>query len=141
MKKIILALFLMLYIASMASAAKFYVIANNEDYTISIDLESLMDQLGAATCWTKWVPKGEELKRYNKITGKEVSYLLDFTAYALYQHQYQSLESHVYYKDGKHDIIFKQKISNAWEEIIPDSQIELIWNIVKFKVFQWRNSQ
>lgn len=132
MKRIILALLLVFCVASMASAANFVEILRNDKFFIYIDVDSLQNKGDYVTCWTKWIPKGKELERYNKMFKKKVSHLMGFDAYKVNDRQTQRLAEYCFYKNGEYEKNFAWDLtSNGWVEIVPQSYSESIWESVK----------
>lgn len=131
-RKIILAFLLIFCFAYTASAANFVEIIRDDNFLIYIDVDSLQDKGDYLTCWTKWIPRGKELERYNKMTKKKVSHLMGFDAYKVNDHQSQRLAEYYYYKNGEHEKNFAWNLtSNGWEELVPQSYGEFIWGRVK----------
>ena len=132
MKKVIVALLLVFCVASMASAANFVEIYRDDDCLYYLDSDSFQDKGDYATCWTKFIPRGEELKRANKIFKKNVSYFMEFYAYKLNERQSQKLAAYVYYENGEHEELLNSNLSmDNWKEVIPETIGEFIWECVE----------
>lgn len=134
MKKVVLALLLVFYVASMSSAANFVEVYRNKDdgYLIYIDLDTLQNKGEYVTCWSKWIPRGKELERINKMEKRKVSYFMHYSAYKLYERQDQLLQAHVYFKNGENETSHISNLAvNGWSEIVPQTVGEIVWESVK----------
>lgn len=128
MKKIILGLLLIFCVVSMASAANFVEIGRDENYLIYIDMDSLQNKGDYLTCWIKTIPRGKELEKLNKNSKNKLSFIMLFSAYKVNERQMQALATYFYYEDSDHETILNRNLTiNGWEEIIPQTYAEFIW--------------
>lgn len=132
MRKIILAFLLILCVASTSRAVDFVEIIKDDNFLIYIDADSMQKEGDYWTFWTKWIPRGEQLKLINKTKNKKVSHIMQFSAFKIKIPQRQLLAEYYYYKNGEYEKNFASEfIYNGWQEVPPESYAKLFWEIIK----------
>jgi len=99
MKKIFLALFLMLLMHQSASAANYVQIPHHTGVAIYLDVDSIDIRDDHVRVWLKLVPGADSIEGLRRATHPEVSYFTQLTAFQKDRKSYQILEFEYYDED------------------------------------------
>lgn len=130
MRKIILALLLIFFISSFASATDFSEIATDDSYSIYVDWDSFQysNKEDYYTFRTKWIPRGKVVQVYKNFYKKTVSHQITIDAYKPGAPQIQELEVYTFFNDGSHiKNMARNYTTNGWKKIIYGSYAHYIW--------------
>lgn len=91
MRKLMLALFIILACAARARGANFAEVLRSESVLIYVDLDSIRSFGDYVVVWEKWIPRGQYLERMQKRLDLPMVYHMDLSAYNLKLKQFQRL--------------------------------------------------
>lgn len=137
MKKFLLCLLSIIIISSPAYAAKFETIAESDEFTVLLNIESISKRSDYGreyvVAWTKWIPKKDKSEELSKEYKSKIDYEMVFFAFDQKFRQIQELSFSVYDLTGK--IVANQSrqfYTAQYTEIIPDTLGEDMYDAVMY---------